>query len=109
MKCFENFGTCSKVALGQENSKYYSNFHKYQEFNILDFAILTKKDAVQKVLSSKGFFTSFSQTVKRYNLLLLIISFISEQNIMKKINKISLNSGFVRNFKNFGHAATLFS
>lgn len=51
MKCFENFGTCSKVALGQENSKCYSNFHKYQEFNILDFAILTKKDAVQKVLS----------------------------------------------------------
>lgn len=38
------------MALGQENSISYAYFHKFQGFNMLDFAIFTKEDVFQKVL-----------------------------------------------------------
>lgn len=77
---------------------------------MLDFAIFTKEDVFQKVLFKYMYISLLlsHRQWKGINLLLLIISFIKEQKMKMKIIKISLSSGFVRNFKNFGHAATLF-
>lgn len=105
MKCFENV---EKSGFGLRKFNILFFFHKSQGFNTLDFVILTKKGVIQKVLT-KYMYISLAlshRQEKGINLLLLIISIISEQNMIMKIIQVSWNSGFVGNF---GHVATLFS
>lgn len=88
MKCFENFET-SGFGLRKFNILFF--FHKCQGFNTLDFDILTKKGVIQKVLT-KYMYISLAlshRQEKGINLLLLIISIISEQNMIMKIIQVS--------------------
>lgn len=58
---------------------------------MLDFVILTKKGGIQKVLTNYSYINlslSHRQT-KGTNLLLLITSIVSEQNIIRKIIQVS--------------------
>lgn len=92
----------SNIFQSVSESKKIQNtiFHKCQVFNRLDFIILTKKGVMQKVLTNHSHINlSFShRQAKGINLLLLITSIGSEQNIIRKIIQMSWNVVCMSNF-----------